>query len=482
MPLILGTNSIKDTGYDVANSLRLDEPSNQGLSKTPSGAGNRKTFTISVWLKRSKITNQTGDVQGVIESRADSNDNCGIIFNTDDTLLVKLKIGGTNAKLITNRVFRDVSAWYHIVVAVDTTQSTNSNRNKLYINGVQETSFGTEQYPSQDAQTSFNNTVAHAVGKRTDVTSQNFDGYLTEVVMIDGQALDPTSFGEFDSDSPNIWKPIDVSGLTFGTNGFHLDFENASSLGADVSGNSNNFTVNNLTSIDQSTDTCTNNFCTANILVNVPDTTSNTSNGNLIIENIDSGSGSSHKTMFGTMAISTGKWYWECKAKSGNSARFTVGFSESGNQSSYQQVLGTDVIVGYHSNSYVSGDAIGWYDDTLRKNGSVIASSLSNIVANDIMMVAVDCDNGKIYFGKNGTWRVANSSTFDSAQNDTTFTTGKFYVPAFSIEECGWFLNFGNPPYSISSGNADANGFGNFEYAVPSGYFSLCTKNLAEFG
>jgi hypothetical protein len=192
--------------YNVANSLRLDEPSNQGLTKTPSGAGNRKTFTLSIWVKRAKITNQTGDVQHVFESRADSNDNCGLLFNTDDTLQVKLKIGGSNAKLITNRLFRDVSSWMHIVVAVDTTQGTSSNRNKLYINGVQETSFGTEQYPSQDAQTSFNNSVAHAIGKRTDVTTQNFDGYLTEVVMIDGQALDPTSFGEFDEDSPTIWK------------------------------------------------------------------------------------------------------------------------------------------------------------------------------------------------------------------------------------------------------------------------------------
>ena len=101
MPLILGTNSIKDTGYDVANSVRFNEPSNEGLSKTPSSAGNRRTFTFSFWVKRCKITDQTGDVQQIFESRVNNNDNCGLTFHTDDTIQVKLKIGGTNTKFIT---------------------------------------------------------------------------------------------------------------------------------------------------------------------------------------------------------------------------------------------------------------------------------------------------------------------------------------------------------------------------------------------
>ena len=465
MPLILGTNSIKDTGYDVANSLRLDEPSNQGLSKTPSGAGNRKTFTISVWLKRSKITNQTGDVQGVIESRADSNDNCGIIFNTDDTLLVKLKIGGTNAKLITNRVFRDVSAWYHIVVAVDTTQSTNSNRNKLYINGVQETSFGTEQYPSQDAQTSFNNTVAHAVGKRTDVTSQNFDGYLTEVVMIDGQALDPTSFGEFDSDSPNIWKPKDVSGLTFGTNGFYLDFENASSLGADVSGNSNNFTVNNLTSVDQSTDTCTNNFATLNPLATNSNVT--LSEGNL---KASSSFTSDNIPSYGTIGVTTGKWYWEVKL---STATFNSGAGLAG-------VLGgTDI---NFSTGYRAGLAgiqiMTTTNGTIQNDNSNSFNYFSSSIDNgDILGVALDATNKQLKFNLNG-------GSFGSNLNFNSAYT--LFIPATDVRASSGTpaveFNFGSPSFAISSSNTDGNGYGNFEYAVPSGYFSLCTKNLAEFG
>jgi len=467
------------TGYEVANSLRFNEPSNQGLSKTPSGAGNRRTFTISVWLKRSKITNQTGDVQGVIESRADSNDNCGIIFNTDDTLLVKLKIGGTNAKLITNRVFRDVSAWYHIVVAVDTTQSTNSNRNKLYINGVQETSFGTEQYPSQDAQTSFNNTVAHAVGKRTDVTTQNFDGYLTEVVMIDGQALDPTSFGEFDSDSPNIWKPIDVSGLTFGTNGFYLDFEDSSALGNDVSGNNNDYSVTNLSAVHQSTDTCTNNFATLNSLNGNNYAGLTFSKGNLKIET----TAANYAPGQSTIGFNKGKWYAEFKATDVDNWTI-VGIVG-------QNATATNDYIGKQSDGYgyIGGSSAG--SSYSKVNNSTFSSYGATYTDGDIISVAVDADNNKIYFAKNGTYIDSGDPTSGSTGTGAAFTISSTPTSGFYFFAVGnysgsqtpdWEANFGSPPYSISSGNSDANGHGNFEYAVPSGYFALCTKNLAEFG
>ena len=455
--------------YEVANSLRFNDGSSDYLNKTFSSAGNRKTFTYSCWLKRGNLDNSSTYNMRFFGS-SDS-----LQFWVNPNTVGKLNMNIAGGELTTNRLFRDVSAWYHIVLAVDTTQATSSNRLKLYINGVQETSFSTETYPSLNADSSINNNVEHSLGRQLS-TSRYYDGYMAECVFIDGSQLDATSFGEFDSDSPNIWKPIDVSRLTFGTNGFYLDFENSSSLGADVSGNGNNFTVNNLTSVDQSTDTCTNNFCTFNPLVNVPYSTY--SEGNLFVD-VNSTGSSSHKTNYGTIAFNSGKWYWEAKALGGS--KYTIGLSDANNQSNYQQVAGTNNIVGRHS-SYVSGDAIGYYFDAIYKNGSSIASSLHTIVTNDIMMVAVDADNGKIYFGVNGTWRVANSTTFDPAQNDTTFTTGEFYVSAFSNEDCDWSVNWGSPSYSISSGNSDANGFGNFEYAVPSGYFALCTKNLAEHG
>ena len=444
------------------------------LSKTFGSAGNTKTMTLSFWLKRSGLGNE---LYFLYSSGADASNRDGIRFTNESIDIILQRNDTTYYRLLTNRKFRDTSAWYHIVVEIDTTQVTSSDRMKLYVNGVQETSFSTETYPTQNLDLYFINTTAQTIGSF--YTGGNyFDGQMAHFHLIDGTTYDADTFGETDA-TTGIWKPKTAPSVTYGNNGFFLKFENSGAFGTDSSGNANNFTVNG--TMTQTIDTPSNVFATANVLVNVPDTTSNTSNGNLTIENIDSGSGSSHKTMFGTIAISKGKWYWECKAKSGVSTKFTVGFSEAGNQSSFQQVLGTNSIVGNQSNTYVSGDAIGWYDTTLYKNGSIVASSLSQIVANDIMMIAVDCDNGKIYFGKNGTWRVANSSTFDPAQNDTTFTTGKFYVPAFSNEECGWFLNFGNGYFgttAVSSAENPDDGIGIFEYAVPTGYKALCTKSI----
>ena len=454
--------------YQVANSLRLDEPSNQGLTKTPSGAGNRRTFTLSTWVKRSKITNETGDVQTMFESRESNNDNCALTFQTDDTLSIKLKVSGTNKSLITNRVFRDVSAWYHIVCAVDTTQSTSSNRVKIYVNGVQETSFGTEDYPSQDAQTSFNNSVGHGIGKRSDTTSQNFDGYLTEVVMIDGSALAPTSFGEFDSDSPTIWKPIDISGLTFGTNGFYLDFEDSSALGNDVSGNNNDYSVSNLSAVDQSTDTCTNNFATLNDLVigNSPTLTE----GNLKFSSSDA----NWRASASTIGVTQGKWYAEFKLDSANDY-VNTGIAT---MSHFQQT--TNVKIGYTSTSYGYDANNGNYyvGDSATSYGASLSSG-------DILGVALDLDNNKLYFSKNGTFQNSGDPTSGSTGTGAiSITSGLEYFIATSAYGSGkgTSANFGSPAYSISSGNSDANGHGNFEYSVPSGYFALCTKNLAENG
>jgi hypothetical protein len=169
--------------------------------------------------------------------------------------------------LVTTPVYRDVSAWYHVVVAVDTTQATSSNRVKLYVNGVQVTSFDNEIYPSLNFDTAVNNTVAHYIGDHP-ALGYYYDGYMAEVNLIDGQQLDHTDFGEFDEDS-GIWKPIAYTG-TYGTNGFFLEFKDSSALGDDTSGEGNDFTVNNLTSIDQTTDTPTNNFATMNPLNYTP--------------------------------------------------------------------------------------------------------------------------------------------------------------------------------------------------------------------
>ena len=309
--------------YEVANSLRFNKGSSDYLNLTFGTSTSTKKCTYSCWVKRSKLNDDGGQYLFTFNDSGNA-----IYFNgsgtgagTNDELVIN---SDSNFAFYTDALFRDTSAWYHIVVAVDTTQGTDSNRVKLYVNGVQITSFGTANYPSQNADFNnlFSSTGVHEIGRGTATGgTEYFGGYMAEVVFIDGQQLDPTSFGEFDSDSPNIWKPIDVSGLTFGNNGFYLDFENASSLGADVSGNGNNFSVNNLTSIDQSTDTCTNNFCTINPLYSYTGITF--SEGNLQT-NLG---GSNHRWGTGTFFVESGKWYFECKVLSDNNANSGPGGS-----------------------------------------------------------------------------------------------------------------------------------------------------------
>ena len=452
--------------YEVANSLRFDDGSSDFLSKTFSSAGNQQIMTISFWMKRSDLS---GTKEVISQGTGSA---CHLNFQSSGTLEMNLRNsvnGGSNVFLITSRLFRDVSAWYHIVLALDTTQSTDSNRAKLYVNGVQETSFGTENYPGQNGNLFFNEASAMQIGEDTGGGNFNFDGYLAEFVFIDGQQLTPTSFGEFDEDT-NIWKPIDVSGLTFGTNGFYLDFENSGSLGADVSGNGNNFTVNNLTSVDQSTDTCTNNFATMNPLAIPTSGGANTfSNGNLEITN----SADAFRTSFSTIGVSSGKWYWEAKFLSGEMKQY-IGISKPQDTMDY---------LGQSANSY------SYQGENGRKNnnGSFTAGYGTAASTGDIIMVAFDADNGAIWVGKNGTW--FSSATQAEIEAGTTtnamyssITIDDFFVVGATVEDSNIQFNFGSPMYSISSGNSDGNGYGNFEYSVPSGYYALNSKNLAEYG
>jgi hypothetical protein len=467
MPLILGTNSIKDTGYDVANSLRFNDGDSPSLTQTHSGAGNRKTFTISAWVKRSTLsydyayifTAGTYNSTQMAQFKFDSNDQLNISGYASN--------GSQEFRVLTNQKFRDTSAFYHLLASVDTTQATASNRVKLYINGtLYSGGFVEASYPSEDYDSAFNSDIIHSVGIRNG-TSTYYDGYMAELVMVDGSALDSSSFGEFDEDSPTIWKPKDVSGLTFGTNGFYLDFENASSLGADVSGNSNNFTVNNLTSIDQSTDTCTNNFCTLSVTLN---TAIEYSEGAL--KGVKASGDSNQRQWGSTFAVNSGKWYWECKNHLSSTNHWYIG------------IIDAESIP--HSMTNFPGDTTKSYgirgsDGNKLYNAS--ASSYGSAISNgDVVMIALDLDNKKIWFGENGTF--FNSGDPAGGSNEAfDITDGDFYMPSFTSTGGGgegWFCNFGSPAYSITSGNADGNGFGNFEYAPPSGFLSLCSKNLGE--
>jgi len=471
MPLILGTNSIKDTGYDVANSLRFNDGSQDSLSRTPSSAGNRRTWTWSSWIKRSAL----GTYQYIF---AGGSANTWVAFLDTDKFQFNIQ-DNDESTITTTQLFRDVSSWYHIVAAIDTTQGTASNRVKVYVNGSQVTDFSTEVYPSQNYQAGINNTGIHYLGRLNYAATSWFDGYMAETVLIDGQQLEPTSFGEFDEDSPTIWKPKDVSGLTFGTNGFYLDFENSGSLGADVSGNSNNFTVNNLTSIDQSTDTCTNNAPTLNPLMQLTDAT--LTEGNLQVAH---GSASSRSVMLSTFGLSSGKWYCELKvsASSASPSNGLFGIINGSDNSA----MGTYLL---QDNSVYQGAGYQFWDGN--KNINQTGSSFgATIAAGDIVGMAIDMDNKALYFRKNGVYQdsgnpLSGSSKTGAVDFSSLTDNGFWFIgvsDASGVQTMTQQINFGSPMYSESGGNSDANGYGNFAGSVPSGYFAINTKNLAEFG
>ena len=469
MPLILGTNSIKDTGFDVSNSLRFNSGSSDYLNRTLSTPTNRRKWTFSMWVKRSNISSaSTSYLLSVNSSQA------YVYFNTDDTFNIEQYSGGYQYRLKTNRVFRDTSAWYHLVIRFDSTNGTADDRVRIYINGVQETSFSARTNPSLNFDGAINNNNAHFIGR--DAASY-WGGYMSEITFIDGQSLDPTSFGEFDEDS-GIWKPIDVSGLTFGTNGFYLDFENSGALGADVSGNTNNFTVNNLTAIDQSISTPTNIFATGNPLF-PSDGTIAFSEGNLKL--VSSGTNGGGLSTFG---VSKGKWYIEVKQTAVN--------EPLGNGESLICVVGDPEVTKGSIDNY-EGRAFAYgirnHSGTKFENTSGSTSWHGNWTAGDIISIALDMDNNRVYFAKNGQYA-------DGSGNwDEAFTSSPAHL-SLSTAKTNYFigvghshgsatetfeLNTGSPSFAISSGNTDGDGYGNFEYAVPSGYYSLNTKNLAEY-
>ena len=464
MSLIIPANTLASGGFAVDNSCRFNRASNDYLIRTPT-SGNYKTSTFSTWIKRSNIS---GVEEHLIGFYTSGTQQFNIKFKSDDTIRVTEYDSAYNIQLDTNRKFRDPSAWMHIVVALDTTQGTASNRAKLYINGVQETSFSTATYPSQNTDLKINgNTSSNFLGAYSN-GGDHFSGYMAEVVWIDGQQLTPTDFGEFDEDS-GIWKPIDVSGLTFGTNGFYLDFEDSAALGDDVSGNGNDFTVNNLTAIDQTTDTPTNNFSTINPLDNYF-YAATLSEGNLK-QTANAGNYTFGTNTFG---MSQGKWYVEVKI-GGSTIRNGLGITD---------------VVSTGTTNQLSAPANAWQysaNGEIYNNGSKL-TDYSTYTAGDIIGIYLDLDNNKLYYAKNGT--IQNSGTGLSITAVASTTNG-FYFFAFgdygasddSVNEA----NFGNPTFT-GTDQADVNGYGSFEYSPSAGTFdgvskdflSLCTANLSE--
>jgi hypothetical protein len=440
MPLILGANTLTAGGYEVDNSLRFDDGSGDNLSASSFGTPtSATTYTLSWWVKKASNGEASYLFGWYDGSRTNSGD---ILFDSNDDLVMYHGSNDGNGKLLQpTQKFRDPSAWYHMVWSVDTTQSTASNRIKFYVNGTQITDFSSATYPDQNAESKIFHDTNNRIGSQWDgTTATALNGYLAEVVFIDGQQLTPSDFGEFDEDS-GIWKPIDVSGLTFGTNGFYLDFEDSAALGDDVSGNGNDFTVNNLTSIDQTTDTPTNNFATANPLhfnATIP-SAGTLSDGNLTFTS--SQGGSAYPAFYSTIGASQGKWYAEFKVTTANSAIIGIGS-------------------GIATGGFLGGglyDYAYYYDGTFYNNGSNQGTQ-SSYTDGDIISVAMDLDNNKIYVAKDNVWQHS---------GDPSAGTGGFAITAPASNNTGTYLiaygdagggtpaiqgNFGNPPFAITTG------------------------------
>jgi hypothetical protein len=476
---------------------------NSFLSRTPGSTtdAQRKQFTISMWVKRSTLL--TGSSHQELVS-TNATDQFGFRFQGDNKLdIFDYSVSGNNypLRLVTNRLFRDTSAWYNIILQVDTPNATSSNRVKLWVNGVQETSFGTATYPSQDYVTTWNKNGLHQIGSKAWGNSGNgqnfFDGYISHLSNVAGSVVAPTVFGQTDSTS-GIWKFKSPSGITWGNNGFHLKFENSAALGTDSSGNTNTFTVNG--NLKQALDTPSNVYATINQLFSNDDGDANAlTDGN---NTYTSTNRSEWNNMAMTLGASTGKWYWEVKYTQLIDAS-TIYMADEGVAST--DLAAANLNLGEGSRS---GYGYGWlcanrnttsntrYLKTV--NGTATITTDSNntpVSAGDIVGIAWDATNGKLWFHKNGTYiddlsgNVGNPSS-GAYPYHTGMQTGIMYTPWADVwqNSSGSLLiksyNFGNGFFGTTAiTSAGSNGNGSlFEYDVPSGYYALNTKNINTYG
>lgn len=432
------------------------------FTRTPSSAGNRKTWTLSVWCK---FSSDTGEMPILNAWSSDANSG-HFVFKRRST---NSSLGWSQWALdnYVSQTSRDTNAWYHIVLRVDTTQSTASDRARLYINGEQVTSFATSYNLGSNEDTEINNSSIHHIGvqKWSSLGSNYFNGSMAHYHLCDGTSYAPTAFAETDS-TTGIWKPKTAPSVNYGTNGFFLKFDNSANMGLDSSGQGNNWTTNG--TIIQNKDTPTNVFATLNPL------TRPTSSGNNTFSNVNSemtNSADAFRTTFATLGASKGKYYWEAKFLSGEMKQM-IGVSKP------QETMD---FVGQSSGSW------GWQNENARRyNNNSYTSYGSTASSGDIMMVAFDATNGAIWVGKNGSW--FNSATQSEIEAGTvtnamfsSITIDDYFLPAFTTEDSNIQVNFGNGYFgttAVSSAQNPSDGIGIFEYSVPSGYKALCTKSI----
>jgi len=481
MPSILGANG-NQGAYEIDHSYMIDSAAASGLARFGNNSRNGDTFTISFWVKRTKL----GTNQILVCSKAEDSGSNAFVFQF--TAADKIQIqgqpqagttgaGANRTVILTTPVYRDPSAWYHIVYRHDTTQGTAGNRHRLYVNGVQQ---ATDTNDALDQNTEFlyfynASSFPYAIGN--DERDNLFgDWYMAEHHYTDGVSNAPTEFAE--TNSNGVWVPKFYQG-SHGTYGHYLKFNevgagsgttavgehdyttgSASTIGADSSGNDHHFHVQGFGAKNHTEDTPSNNFATLNPINKFASPV--VSEGNLEYDS-NSSSGSS---MVSTIAPSNGKWYCEVKLLT---STLTVGVAEVG-KIPFRNVGGG-----------ASRPQIDYsYGGDVRIDESDIDDE-ATYGANDIIGILLNLDDGEVIFQKNGS--SINSGTAYNLHTNTTHENTGFYVQTHTGSgNTKASFNFGNPMFDISSGNADANGHGNFEFAVPSGYFALCTKNIAEYG
>jgi hypothetical protein len=467
------------------------------LVRTNGTATSTTTFTISTWVKRSELA---GDkyVFSIANNNGSGPTEHIHLRYASDKLQSQFYISSSQVGQIeTTAYYRDPAAWYHIVFRFDSTQGTANNRMRLYING-EETDLGTQTMPSQDASCAACSGGRFGVSVTYSGTSNPFKGYMAQFIYADGQSYDPTTFGS--TNANGVWVGNSQPSVTYGNNGFKLDFTgsgsaaDANGFGADSSGNGNHLATAGEGTNPNTKDGPENNFCTldasyaSNKFVN--GYVASLSKGNL-----ETASSAAGKTSgISTFGVSSGKWYAEFKQTASSSANnyALVGIHGEVNAMVSDNPGGTGVI-GYSQYGYAY-----WGYNATTANGNKMNNDTSaqwgaSYDTGDIIMLAVDLDNNKIYAGKNGTWQESGDPTSGASGTGAMYSiTDAASVPdgcyhfcvgdSSSSQTCTFQTNFGNPVFAVASSNSDANGYGSFEYAVPSGYYALCTENLGAYG
>lgn len=474
-----------DLGSEISYSCRLNSSDSAYMSRTFGSPDSTTTWTLSMWVKRGKFP---GTSIELFTEGSDANNRSEIGFgtalggNADSIYWFENSGGSTVAAKGFDFLARDAAGWYHLVFVWDSSNGTPDDRMRVYVNGVRLTDTHYSTNPSSGYSGGFNAAVAHSIGRRQYNNDLFFDGYVSDVYFVDGYALDPTSFGRYSGSHENIWVPKSYSG-SYGTNGFHLDFADSADLGNDVSGNANDFTTSNLAAEDRVTDTPTNNFA----VLNPTHAGMTLQDGNLYIP-----STSYWKAAVATMAVSSGKWYYEAKIENRYGSYCAFGWVGLGSYDNADQARVAEGLYYAPHNSTHSQD-IAW-----EFNGAKVGFAGTNLGATANLydtttyyfVTALDLDNNKVWFGYATT--AASSITWTDG-GDPDAGTGGYSLDSDNVAAYGPFapalapnvvgavahmhVNFGNG-WDWGNSETDANGYGNFRFPVPSGFKALCHKNL----